>query len=97
LPSSSLDTNTPASPVASEASEASFVSFASSQEDPAIASCEEAYKEGRTAIEEGKAILREVAGSTAHTNNDSIMGDETAHKKRAAENLFLKDDQDPDM
>ncbi len=78
MPSSSLDTNTPASPVASEAS---FVSFASSQEDPAIASCEEAYKEGRTAIEEGKAILREVAGSTAHTNNDSMMGDETAQKK----------------
>ena len=93
MPSCSLDTNKTASPVASEAS---FESFASSHES-AIVSCEEAYKEGRTAIEEGNTILREVAGNTAHTNNDSIMGDETAHKKRAAENLFLKDDQDPEM
>ena len=86
---SCLDTRKP-SPVASEA----FASFASAH-DPAIESCEEAYKEGRTAIEEGKAILREVAGSAG--TNDSIMGDETAHKKRAAENIFLKDYQDPDM
>lgn len=69
-----------------------------SAQDSAIASCEEAYQEGRTAIEEGEAILREVALSTTHTMDDSIMGDETAHnKRRAAENIFAKDYQDPDM
>jgi hypothetical protein len=52
---------------------------------------DEACQEGRTAIEEGEAILREVA------TNDSVMGDETAHKKRrAADNIsFAKDCHDP--
>ena len=53
---------------------------------------DEACQEGRAAIEEGEAMLREVA------SNDSVMGDETAHKKRrAAEHIFAKDCQDPDV
>ena len=58
------------------------------------AALDEAYEEGCTAIEEGEAILRDVAT----TNDDSVMDNQTAHKKRrAAENIFAKDFQDPDM
>ncbi len=65
------------------------------QEDPAIASCEEAYKEGRAAIAEGEAILREVAISTTI---DSIMVDANAQRKRAAEPLkdVFSEDSDSD-
>jgi hypothetical protein len=59
-----------------------------SAQDPAIASYEEAYQEGRTAIKEGEAILHKVAGSTG--TNVSIMEDETAHKKQAAKCLFCQ-------
>jgi hypothetical protein len=40
---------------------------------------DEAYEESRLAIQEGHAVLNEIASS----DEDSvIMGDETAHKKR---------------
>jgi hypothetical protein len=37
-----------------------------------------AYVESRMAIEEGKAILSQIGA------DDTMMGDETAHKKRSA-------------
>ncbi len=43
---------------------------------------EEAYETGRKAYDEGQAILEEVC--SGDVIEDDIMGDETAHLKRAA-------------
>jgi hypothetical protein len=40
-----------------------------------------AYEESRQAINEGRAVLEEIAGDSA----DTIMADETAHRKRSAQ------------
>jgi hypothetical protein len=39
------------------------------------------YEESRQAINEGRAVLEEIAGDSA----DTIMADETAHRKRSAQ------------
>ena len=41
----------------------------------------EAYETGQVHFNEGHALLHEVGGS--NNNNDSMMGDETDHKKRS--------------
>jgi hypothetical protein len=41
----------------------------------------EAYQTGQEAVNEGHALLYEVGGN--NSNNDSMMGDETDHNKRA--------------
>jgi hypothetical protein len=56
-----------------------------SAEDMATFSAiDSAYEESRLAIEEGKAVLSEIGASASTPTNDTMMGDETAHKKRSA-------------
>jgi hypothetical protein len=46
---------------------------------------DEAYEAGRKAYDEGQAILEEVC--SGNVIEDAIMGDETAHLKRAATHM----------
>jgi hypothetical protein len=46
-----------------------------------------AYAESQMAIEEGKEILSEIGAGAGTPPNDTIMVDETAHKKRGARHL----------
>ncbi len=56
-----------------------------SAEDMATFSAiDSAYEESRLAIEEGRAVLSEIGASASTATHDTMMGDETAHKKRSA-------------
>jgi hypothetical protein len=52
----------------------------------AFAAIDSAYEESRMAIQEGNEILRQIA-------SDTIMGDETAHKKRRSTRRRKQDKQ----
>jgi hypothetical protein len=49
-------------------------------EESQLAAFDEVYKESKKCINEGVAVLREIAGS-----GDTIMGNETFHLKRSAD------------
>jgi hypothetical protein len=49
-------------------------------------------------IQEGKAILQEVAGGEdIDSKNDALMGNETAHKKRSKDDIYDKNFEDADL
>lgn len=47
--------------------------------DETMSMLDEAYQTGQEALNEGRALLDEVSGNNS---SDSIMGDETSHRKR---------------
>ena len=58
-----------------------------------FASYDAAYEESKKCIDEGKAVLKEIAGS-----EDAIMGDKTSHLKRSADRTVEEfDDEFGDM
>jgi hypothetical protein len=57
---------------------------ASSSDSHTFSTIDEAYEESKMAIAEGHKVLNEIGGSAA-TDDDDIMGDETAHYKRDAD------------
>jgi hypothetical protein len=48
-------------------------------------------------IQEGRALLQEVSGGYTGGEDDAVMGDETAHKKRSKDDICDKDYVDPDL
>jgi hypothetical protein len=57
---------------------------ASSSDAHTFSAIDEAYKESKMAIAEGHKVLNGIGGSAA-TDDDDIMGDETAYYKRDAD------------
>jgi hypothetical protein len=56
-----------------------------SAEDMATFSAiDSAYEENQLAIKEGSAVLSEIGASASTATNDTMMDDETAHKKCSA-------------
>ncbi len=47
-------------------------------------------------IQEGRALLQEVSGGYTGGEDDAVMGDETAHKKRSKDDICDKDYVYPD-
>ena len=54
-----------------------------------------AFGDIQATIREGRALLQEV--SSGYDEDDAVMGDETAHKKRSKEDVYDKNYEDPDM
>ncbi len=50
--------------------------------DATMSMLNEAYQTGQEVLKEGHALLDAISGGTKKGNTDSMMGDETAHKKR---------------
>jgi hypothetical protein len=48
-------------------------------------------------IQEGRALLQEVSGGYTGVEDDAVMGDETAHKKRSKDDIYDKNYVDPDF
>jgi hypothetical protein len=48
-------------------------------------------------IQEGRALLQEVSGGATDGEDDALMGDETAHKKRSKDEIYDENFIDPDM
>jgi hypothetical protein len=49
-------------------------------------------------IQEGKSILQEVAGGEdIDSENDALIGDETAHKKRSKDDINDENFEDADL
>jgi hypothetical protein len=46
---------------------------------------DQAYQEAQKTIEEGNAVLNDVSVSSTAATHDTMMGDESAHRKRRAE------------
>jgi hypothetical protein len=59
------------------------------EESRQFAAYDEVYKESQKCIDEGKVIVGEIAKS-----GDAIMGDKTAHMKRAADRTVKELDDD---
>ena len=54
-----------------------------------------AFGDIQATIREGRALLQEVF--SGYDEDDAVMGDETAHKKRSKDDVYDKNYEDPDM
>jgi hypothetical protein len=55
-----------------------------SEDMATFSAIDSAYEESRLAIKEGRAVISEIGASASSATDDTMMGDETAHKKRSA-------------